>query len=142
MSAFAIARMLMPLVVIGLTLGVTTLFLRRGFPGPWERWVKRALKVGLGIALVGFVGWEVLRVLRPHSPEAGAAMTLTSTVFVSAIALALTAVVWGPSALVTRQRPTDPSRRAFLRGVTGAVPWPCSGVSKTTNKGSHRREKN
>jgi uncharacterized protein len=122
MSSFAVARMLMPLIVIGLTLGVSVVFLRRGFPDAWARWVKRAVIAGLAIALVGFVGWEILRVWRPHSAASGLAMTLTSTVFASAIALALSAVVWGPSAVVTRRRPVDPSRRAFLRGVTGAVP--------------------
>jgi predicted MPP superfamily phosphohydrolase len=122
MSSFSVARMLMPLVVIGLTLGVSVTFLRRGVPEAWERWVKRAVFVGLGVALVGFVGWEVLRVWRPHSAASGLAMTMTSTVFASAIALALTAIVWGPSAVVTRRRPVDPARRAFLRGVTGVVP--------------------
>jgi predicted MPP superfamily phosphohydrolase len=120
--SFSVARMLMPVVVIGLTLGVSVAFLRRGFPDAWQRWVKRATVVGLGVALVGFVGWEILRVWRPHSAASGIAMTLTSTVFVSAIALALSAIVWGPPAVLTHRRPVDPTRRAFLRRLTGAVP--------------------
>jgi predicted MPP superfamily phosphohydrolase len=122
MSAFSIGRMLMPLVVIGLTLGLTVTFLRRGFPDAWNGWVRRAMQGSIIVAVVGFIGWEVLRLWQPHSRVAGLSMTLTSMVFASSIALALSALVWGPPAILTRRRPLHPGRRAFLRGMTGAVP--------------------
>jgi predicted MPP superfamily phosphohydrolase len=122
MSSFSIGRMLMPLVVIGLTLGVTVTFLRRGFPEAWGRWVRRAVLAAGVVALVGFVGWEFVRLWRPHGGIASLSLTVTSTIFVSSVALALSAVVWGPPAIVTRRRPLHPGRRAFLRRVTGAVP--------------------
>lgn len=122
MSVLAIVRTLIPVVIITITMGLATTFLRHGFPGAWQRWLRKAVKVTAIAAIAGFVAWEVLRLVRPHSPEAGLAMTLTSMVFASAIALAVSAFAWGPVALVTRTRPVDPGRRAFLRGVTGAVP--------------------
>jgi predicted MPP superfamily phosphohydrolase len=122
MSALAIGRTLMPIIIISLTLGLSTMLLRRGFPIAWDRWLRRVVRVNVAIAVFGFVGWEILRVVKPHSTESAIFMTITSTVFGSAIALALTAIFWGPLSSLTKTRPTDPSRRAFLRGVTGVVP--------------------
>jgi predicted MPP superfamily phosphohydrolase len=122
MSSFSIGRMLMPVIVIGLTLGVTVTFLRRGFPEAWARWIRRAVFSAGGAALLGFLVWEVLRLWKPQSSAAALSLTLTTTVFASSLALALSAVVWGPPAILTRRRPLHPGRRAFLRGVTGTVP--------------------
>ena len=122
MSALAIGRTLMPVVIITLTLGLATTLLRHGFPHAWQHWLRRVVRATVVVAITGFVAWEVLRLVRPHSPEAGLAMTVTSMVFASAIALAISATAWGPAALLTRSRPVDPARRAFLRGVTGVVP--------------------
>lgn len=122
MSALAIGRTLIPLLMIGSTLGLAAMFLKRGFPDAWQRWLRRFTIFVIGFALVGFVGWEVLRLVQPHGKAAGLAMTMTSMVFASGIALALTALVWGPLAIVTKTRPTHPGRRAFLRSVSGVAP--------------------
>ncbi len=122
MSALAIGRTLFPVLIIGSTLGLTAIFLKRGFPDAWQRWLRRVAGVLIAIAVVGFVGWEVLRIVWPHGAGAGMAMTVTSMVFASAIALALSALVWGPVAIATKTRPADPRRRAFLRTLTGVAP--------------------
>lgn len=122
MSALAIGRTLIPVLLIASTLGLAAMFLRRGFPDAWARWLRTVVAVVVGFAVVGFLGWEVLRVLRPHGVGAGISMTMTSMVFASSIALAISALVWGPLAIVTRERPTNPRRRAFLRKVIGTAP--------------------
>ncbi|HEY1097758.1 MAG TPA: hypothetical protein VGF99_02475, partial [Myxococcota bacterium] len=122
MSALAIGRTLIPVLLIASTLGLAAMFLRRGFPDAWARWLRTVVAVVIGFAVVGFLGWEVLRVLRPHGVGAGISMTMTSMVFASSIALAISALVWGPLAIVTRERPTNPRRRAFLRKVIGTAP--------------------
>lgn len=122
MSALAIGRTLVPVLLIGSTLGFAAMLLRRGFPDAWQRWLRHVTAAVIAFAVVGFVGWEVMRVVSPHSHSAGLAMTMTSMVFASGIALALTALVWGPLAIATRSRPVHPGRRAFLRNVAGAAP--------------------
>ena len=73
MSALAIGRTLMPLVIVTLTLGLAMTFLRHGFPHAWEQWLRRVVRATVVLAITGFVAWEVLRLVRPHSPEAGLA---------------------------------------------------------------------
>ncbi len=122
MSALAIGRTLLPVVIISLMLGLSTMLLRWNFPVAWERWLRRVVRVVVGVAVVGFVGWEISRVFLPHSTTSALFMTVTSTVFASSIALALSSVLWAPLAGVTKTRPTDERRRQFLRGLSGAVP--------------------
>jgi predicted MPP superfamily phosphohydrolase len=124
MSALAIGRTLFPIALIAITLVIASSLLRVGFPEAWTRWVKRAVRVVVGVAVAGFVAWEILRIAMPHSFPSGVAMTVTSTVFASSIALALSAIVWGPMAVATRRPPAvvDNRRRAFLRSATGSLP--------------------
>ena len=134
MSAFAIARTLVPLLLIGSTLGLAAMFLKRGFPDAWQRWLRRLTLGIIAFALVGFVGWEVMRLVRPHGAAAGLAMTMTSMIFASGIALALTALFWGPLATVTRTRPAHPGRRAFLRTLSGVAPVVAASVGPVDRK--------
>ncbi|MDP2341727.1 MAG: metallophosphoesterase [Deltaproteobacteria bacterium] len=123
MSALAVGRTLFPIALIAITLLLASNLLRVGFPGAWQRWVKRAVGGVVGVAVVGFVAWEILRIAMPHSWPSGVAMTVTTSVFASSIALALTAVLWGPMAIATRApRVVDTRRRAFLRSATGSLP--------------------
>ena len=122
MSALAIGRTLFPIALIGLTLLIASTMLRVGFPNAWAQWLRRGVWAVVAIAVTGFVAWELLRVWMPHSGPAGLAMTVTSTVFASSLALAMSAVVWGPLAVVTRGVPVDQRRRAFLRGASGSLP--------------------
>ena len=122
MSALAVGRILLPLALIGLALLIAATLLRLGFPDAWVRWVRRSVRITVVVACIGFVCWELLRFWRPHSFAAGLAMTLTSMVFASSIALCVSAVVWGPLAIASRHRPVDVRRRAFLRRATAALP--------------------
>lgn len=128
MSTPALVRAAFLVVVIALTFLVTSSFLRRGFPEAWASWVKKLALFAVVAGLIGIVGWQGPRSLGFQSPFAFGFLTISSAVLASSIALALTSLVWGPAALVTRARPLDPQRRAFLRRVTGAVPIVAAGT--------------
>jgi uncharacterized protein len=120
--AMSIVRTLMPVVIIASTMGLSSLLLKRSFPVAWQRWIRTAVWRCAVVAMIGFVAWEVLRLLQPHSLGAGIAMSTVSVVFASSIALAVTSIVWAPLAMMTKSKPVDDGRRAFLRRAVGVVP--------------------
>jgi predicted MPP superfamily phosphohydrolase len=122
MSALAVGRAVVPLLLIAGTLWLAAGFLRRGFPEAWHRWLRRVVVVAAGTAGAGFTTWAVVRAVWPGAPLAGWAMTLTATIFASGLAVSLTSAVWGPLAVLSRGAPVDDRRRAFLRRMGGALP--------------------
>lgn len=131
MSIFTIARVLVPIVGLTASFLAAGMLLRRGFPFAWNRWLRRACVVAVQTAVGAFLVWHASRFLVPDSIIPAILQVVMMMVVVSAVVLALTGVVWGPVAIITAPKPSslfsagpgpDGGRRAFLRGVTGAVP--------------------
>jgi hypothetical protein len=148
MSALAVGRVVLPLLVMGGAVALAALLLRRTFHDAWHRWLRRVVFVVSGLASGGFVVWQALRVVAPTSAWGRVPITVTAIVFGSSLLVSLTAVVWAPIVALGRRRsaavvdedrdhtgqgdamqalssasaPSDSGRRAFLRSMGGALP--------------------
>ena len=124
MSIFTIARIAIPLIIIGGSVGVTGIFLRRGFPRAWQRWLGRASRWALSGLAGAFAVWWVARIMAPQTFLPDALQVLVVMGMVSALTMALTGVIWGPVAVYSAptDRPADPRRRAFMRVVGASMP--------------------
>jgi hypothetical protein len=122
MSALAVGRVVVPLLVMGGTVALAAFLLRRMYPLAWQRWLGRVVRVVVVTAVVCFVVWQVFRLLDPTSPWSRLPIVVTALVFGSSLLVALTSTVWAPFAAVTRRLPVDERRRAFLTRVGGALP--------------------
>ena len=122
MSALAVGRILVPLLVMGGTVALSSWLLRRNFAGAWQRWLGRAVRVVVVVAAVCFVVWQVFRLAAPASAWSRVPILVTTLVFSSSLLVALTSAVWGPVNALSRRLPVDERRRAFLGRVGGALP--------------------
>jgi predicted MPP superfamily phosphohydrolase len=122
MSALAVGRVLVPLLVMGGTIVACALLLRRTFPEAWRRWLGRLVGVTGVVGAVCFAVWQCFRLVDPASSWSRAPILVTTLVFSSALLVAVSATVWAPLATVTRRLPVDERRRAFLGRIGGALP--------------------
>jgi predicted MPP superfamily phosphohydrolase len=138
MSALAVGRVVLPLLVMGGAVALATLLLRRSFPIAWHRWLGRLTVLVTSTGAVGFVLWQSFRVVAPTSPWGRLPITATAVVFGSALLIVASAVVWLPLVAWTRRLPSNDGnsqgaestatvprnagRRAFLRSMGGALP--------------------